>query len=908
LLRGCAAAVSLGSKAEVKHQEALKCCDHALAVNSNSLDLLMEKLFIFGKLFLTMTTMHKYLRLWILALCLVITPTFCEEVGYVFSDDGDFELPNATVSQANLTDTVNFTTAGSGGSGGSYVSNKKVGELQQIFDQRIESEKVVNDAQDMIAGVSPGDHTIDQVCLIYEKIKNNWSISGDPRGPDYYRFANETLRQGKKANRIGAGDCDDFALLMASMVESIGGSTRVMLAYSPSGSHAYAEVYIGTKGADNTNKLKKWLMLKYGVRELSTHWDKETNDVWLNLDWGKKPAVAAYPGSSFYDATEHIPIYIKNDTERYPLNPSPMALFTRPLQANADEPVVFNASESLAVAGIDDFEWDFGEGKRKIRGPEFNVSNIYAKNGIYNVTLKVRDDQGAENSSTSAIYVNNPPIAEFTVSPERPKLGELITFDSSPSNDSDGQIVERYWNLDNKVNSREETIEKRYSKSGLYWVNLTVIDDKGARRTKNLHLRVNEPPVANFVPDREEVNVGENIIFDATSSKDPDDGTLVNYTWDFGDESPAENKIKVKHAFTSGGEKTVTLVVKDNDAAESDLFSCQIKVNNPPLAAFTYQRKEGNKIEFDATSSKDEGGNIVNYKWDFDDYYGIMEAKKSKMVHDYDDPGQYNVTLTVTDDKGSIGTSSQLINLESAPQEPATVVETIVEPTNHAPIAEFSYTVNDLSVSFDATASRDPDGGISRYRMDFGDGGYLEIAEGSAINNMVHDYPTAGQYYVTLTVADDEGLTGGLSQTIDLKPPEPAQPVVVAENVTPEMAYVIHSSGRLEIGQMQTVDLDEGTVGEGGSDDIFFHAVSQSKRYIEPYWSGARIIYTSDVSKLGECASYASTSLGKISIDQQLTGMYIGVITNKGRCSEILVRGVDDPSTGIISVDYTTLA
>ena len=854
-----------------------------------------------------MTTMHKFLHLWILALCLVITPAFCEDVGYVFSNAGDFELTNVNVSKVNLTDTVKFTTAGTSGSGGSSVSDKKVGELQQIFDQRIEAEEVFTDAQKMIMGAPPGDHTIDQVCLIYGTIKSSWHFQSDYRGGDYYRFANETLRDGIDAKSIGAGDCDDFALLMASMIESIGGSTRVMLAYDPTGSHAYAEVYLGKIETYKVNEIKKWLMLKYGVSELYTHKDKETGEIWLNLDWGKNIAAVAYPGSAFFSASEHIPIYIKNDIERSPLNPSTMALFANQQQATAGEPVNFNASQSLNIDEINEFEWDFGE-ERKEKERGRNVSHIYVKGGVYNVTLKVRDNQDAENTSTSVIYVNNPPRAEFTVSPEKPELGKIVTFDSLPSNDSDGQIVERYWNLDNKVNSREETIEKRYSKSGLYWVNLTVIDDKGARRTKNLHLRVNEPPVANFVPDREEVNVGENIIFDATSSKDPDDGTLVNYTWDFGDESPAENKIKVKHAFTSGGEKTVTLVVKDNDAAESDLFSCQIKVNNPPLAAFTYQRKEGNKIEFDATSSKDEGGNIVNYKWDFDDYYGIMEAKKSKMVHDYDDPGQYNVTLTVTDDKGSIGTSSQLINLESAPQEPATVVETIVEPTNHAPIAEFSYTVNDLSVSFDATASRDPDGGISRYRMDFGDGGYLEIAEGSAINNMVHDYPTAGQYYVTLTVADDEGLTGGLSQTIDLKPPEPAQPVVVAENVTPEMAYVIHSSGRLEIGQMQTVDLDEGTVGEGGSDDIFFHAVSQSKRYIEPYWSGARIIYTSDVSKLGECASYASTSLGKISIDQQLTGMYIGVITNKGRCSEILVRGVDDPSTGIISVDYTTLA
>ena len=737
--------------------------------------------------------MHKFPRLWILALCLVTTPAFCEEVGYVFSNDGDFELTNVTV-KANLTDTVNFTTAGSGGSGGSYVSNKKVGELQQIFDQRIESEKVFKDAQKMIVGAQPGSHTIDQVCLIYDTIKSSWYFSSDYRGGDYYRFANETLRDGQESvvKRIGKGDCDDFALLMASMIESIGGSTRVMLAYDPTGSHAYAEVYLGKIGTYNVNEIKKWLMLRYGVSELSTHKDKGTGEIWLNLDWGKNIAAVAYPGSAFFPASEHIPIYIKNDIERSPLNPSTMALFVHPSQANAGEPVNFNASQSLNIAGINEFQWDFGEGKKKKQGREFNVSNIYAKNGTYNVTLKVRDDQGIENSSTSAIYVNNPPIAEFTVSPEKPKSEDLVTFDSSPSNDRDGQIVERYWNLDNKPNM-EDPAYKKYTKSGLYWVNLTVVDDKGARRTKSLHLRINEPPVANFVADRQEVNVGDSIIFEAINSKDPDGEILVNYNWDFGDETPAENKSMVRHAFTTGGEKTVTLVVEDNDSAKSVPYPRTIKVNHPPLAAFTYLIKDGLNIEFDASSSKDEEGQITGYKWDFDDNKGIVEATKNTIKRDYDDPGEYNVTLTVTDDKGSRGSFSNIINWVTAVPEPAVVVE----PANEAPIAEFTYTVNSSRnssrVSFDASASRDPYGDIIRYNWDFGDGTGIVEANNSKIGHEYDDDEgNLTRCIVTLTVTDDKGLTSSFSQTIDLQMWEPAQPVET-ENQPPVANFTMSS-------------------------------------------------------------------------------------------------------------------
>jgi len=55
-------------------------------------------------------------------------------------------------------------------------------------------------------------------------------------------------------------------------------------------------------------------------------------------------------------------------------------------------------------------------------------------------------------------------------------------------------------------------------------------------------------------------------------------------------------------------------------------------------------------------------------------------------------------------------------------------------------------------VSFDASASRDPDGGLVAYVWDFGDGQ-------SAIGlQPVHTYRQAGSYTVTLTVSDDTGL------------------------------------------------------------------------------------------------------------------------------------------------------
>jgi hypothetical protein len=140
-----------------------------------------------------------------------------------------------------------------GGSTPGGKTEKKVGDLKKVFDARVEPENsVVHDEAVVLAAKYPGDHTIDQICEIYDYLKNGdssknrWSYVPDPRGVDYFSYANETIKNGDKANCVGAGDCDDFAILMSALVESVGGTTRVILAHNnTTGGHAFTEVNLG---------------------------------------------------------------------------------------------------------------------------------------------------------------------------------------------------------------------------------------------------------------------------------------------------------------------------------------------------------------------------------------------------------------------------------------------------------------------------------------------------------------------------------------------------------------------------------------------------------------------------------------------------------------------------------------
>ncbi|MCG6900791.1 MAG: S8 family serine peptidase [Gammaproteobacteria bacterium] len=79
---------------------------------------------------------------------------------------------------------------------------------------------------------------------------------------------------------------------------------------------------------------------------------------------------------------------------------------------------------------------------------------------------------------------------------------------------------------------------------------------------------------------------------------------------------------------------------------------------------------------------------------------------------------------------------------------------------NQLPIAGFTFLANALEVSF-SDQSSDPDGSISTWHWDFGDG------SSSNAQNPTHTY-AAGSYAVTLTVTDDGGASASRTQGISV--------------------------------------------------------------------------------------------------------------------------------------------
>jgi PKD repeat protein len=87
--------------------------------------------------------------------------------------------------------------------------------------------------------------------------------------------------------------------------------------------------------------------------------------------------------------------------------------------------------------------------------------------------------------------------------------------------------------------------------------------------------------------------------------------------------------------------------------------------NRSPVASFASPRsvQMAAPATFDASASSDEDGSIFGYTFDFGDGSQLLTQNSPFASHTYSSRGTYLVTLTVTDDKGAVGSAAKEISV-----------------------------------------------------------------------------------------------------------------------------------------------------------------------------------------------------------------------------------------------------
>jgi len=297
-------------------------------------------------------------------------------------------------------------------------------------------------------------------------------------------------------------------------------------------------------------------------------------------------------------------------------------------------------------------------------------------NGIYTLRIitNVTDEMCAntilsQRDASLNVFTNTllePPVA--IAGPDRNVCaGNSVVFDGSSSYDPDGTIISYIWNFGDGNILSGSILNHIYTNPGNYTATLLITDNDGLQSQDNLVVTVNnctanQNPVANAGPDVT-TNVSQNILFNGNNSYDPD-GTIISYIWNFGDGNLSSGEI-VNHAYLNAGIYNVTLIVTDNNGAQSTdnaIVTVNLVNNTNITLQLTIDADPLNgtaplKVEF---SSDVSGNSPFTYYWDFDDG---SHSTQSDPTHIFNKSGTYNVELEVTDNLGSTITKGIIIKV-----------------------------------------------------------------------------------------------------------------------------------------------------------------------------------------------------------------------------------------------------
>ena len=375
--------------------------------------------------------------------------------------------------------------------------------------------------------------------------------------------------------------------------------------------------------------------------------------------------------------------------------------------------------------------WDFGDGA-KVEG-KFATSHVYKKTGSYIITLNIKGDS-LQNIASGKAY------KQITVNPPASQI-----------------------NLKISIGEREMGYLSYY-KDG------TLVIDKN-----RLNVTLSEARDQGITFDASESRGG----YQSEQSQEAGETYIQTIMWTFGDGSDRIMGDMVAediqtHYYGEPGTYSVVLEITDSRGVK-DRKIFEVVVDSPAAridVSPTTRTKINEDVVFDAGSSTTDGGQITGYKWDIANaptHYAASE-NLSSFTKKFENPGVYNVNITITDNLGTSANDNVDVTVES-----------------EAPKAQFTYSVEDPTkphiYMLDGTQSFDPDGNIQTGNYSYKwtlsgvtrDYEYVDETgekdeEGATKARTYIKFFRTGEYKVTLEVNDEnEPENPGKPVTQDLK-------------------------------------------------------------------------------------------------------------------------------------------
>ena len=377
--------------------------------------------------------------------------------------------------------------------------------------------------------------------------------------------------------------------------------------------------------------------------------------------------------------------------------------------------------------------------------------------GIYDVTYKVTDTQGASYTTTIKVTVN-PKAADLNACPVIQATDKTLTVgdefdplaDVTAEDEEDGDITDKIEILENEVDT---------TKPGKYEVTYKVTDSGGASHVKTIKVTVNpkmEPLNAAPIIEAEDKTLTVGDAFDPmadVTATDAEDGNLTDKIEILNNEvdttKPGKYEVTYKVTDSKGASYTKTITVTVNPKMEVLNAIPTIKAEDKTITVGdTFDPKA------DVTAEDVEDGDLTDK----------IEVLKNEV--DTTKAGKYEVTYKVTDSKGASRTKTITVTVNPK-----------IETLNEAPtidVTDKEITVGDKFDPKDGVTAKDKEDGNLTDKIEI-------------LKNTV-DPSKPGVYEVTYKVTDSKGAscTKTIKVTVKEKTPAPSKNNDKTTTVTPK--------------------------------------------------------------------------------------------------------------------------
>ena len=219
--------------------------------------------------------------------------------------------------------------------------------------------------------------------------------------------------------------------------------------------------------------------------------------------------------------------------------------------------------------------------------------------GTFNFALTAYYSNGSESPSSPSFpftinsTTSQPPTAVLSSSTSVGKAPLAVSFDGNSSTALNPPIVSYTWAFGDGSQATGKTTSHSFTTAGIYYTSLTVKDSKGLTSSVNTPIIVTSTTQTNQTPKAvisTNITGGDaplSISFDGSKSTDAD-GSLILYSWNFGDGATGSGK-SAQHTYINKGIYIASLQITDDKGGTASATTKIACNTNAPASAFNIE-------------------------------------------------------------------------------------------------------------------------------------------------------------------------------------------------------------------------------------------------------------------------------------------------------------------------------